>query len=253
MQDAHKGRPYYGRIVVCFARVSRKSDESRPTWGEWMCAGSATMSSDQTIKLPWREDTRNMYPCTQHPSIVGTLLVRVLLKPTRACRLVRVLPPVCALRSRARNEPGSSLDANGTPLVCVLPACPRPPACVRPACLSTPSRLCASCRLVRVLPPVCVLRSRARNEPGSSLDVNGMPLVCVLREMSPKHGFASCVPTYPYSACRTDQPSAAPQVQGDAACASCMAASLHLATHHSSPCRARGQRPRPSKRGSSPP
>ena len=193
MQDAHKGRPYYGRIVVCFARVSRKSDESRPTWGEWMCAGSATMSSDQTIKLPWREDTRNMYPCTQHPSIVGTLLVRVLLKPTRACRLVRVLPPVCALRSRARNEPGSSLD------------------------------------------------------------VNGMPLVCVLREMSPKHGFASCVPTYPYSACRTDQPSAAPQVQGDAACASCMAASLHLATHHSSPCRARGQRPRPSKRGSSPP
>ena len=159
MQDAHKGRPYYGRIVVCFARVSRKSDESRPTWGEWMCAGSATMSSDQTIKLPWREDTRNMYPCTQHPSIVGTLLVRVLLKPTRACRLVRVLPPVCALRSRARNEPGSSLDANGTPLVCVLHACPRPPACVHPAGLSASSRLCASCDLAHATSPALLLMS----------------------------------------------------------------------------------------------
>src|SRR5579885_55132 len=37
MQDAHKGRPYYGRWLVLFARVSRKSDVNLPGWmdGRW--------------------------------------------------------------------------------------------------------------------------------------------------------------------------------------------------------------------------
>src|SRR5579883_3182359 len=37
MQDAHKGRPYYGRGLVLFARVSRKSDVNLPGWvdGRW--------------------------------------------------------------------------------------------------------------------------------------------------------------------------------------------------------------------------
>src|SRR5579885_2901644 len=77
MQDAHKGRPYYGRALVLFAHVSRKNDANLPGGDGLVGAGTSATSSDQASGPDARACPRNTSPRTQPPSIVGTLLVRV--------------------------------------------------------------------------------------------------------------------------------------------------------------------------------
>src|SRR5579885_1878389 len=151
MQDAHKGRPYYGRALVLFAHVSRKNDANLPGGDGLVGAGTSATSSDQASGPDARACPRNTSPRTQPPSIVGTLLVRVQPADPRASS------PLC-------------LSASSPPTR-VRPAryaCPRParrPACVQPALLvrvqpadpraSSPLCLSASSPPTRVRPPAC--------------------------------------------------------------------------------------------------
>src|SRR5579885_1967924 len=127
MQDADKQRPYYGRGVVLFARVSRRSDANMPAW---VVDGYARFYAEN----------EPMHPM---PSIVGTPLVCVLRAGPRAsCVLARVRPacwPPCVLRA-------------GPCASCVL--APVRPACW-PAC-GLRAGPCASCMLARVRPACCV-------------------------------------------------------------------------------------------------
>src|SRR5579885_2220301 len=113
MQDADKQRPYYGRGVVLFARVSRSSDANMPAW---VVDGYARFYAEN----------EPMHPM---PSIVGTPLVCVLRAGPRAsCVLAPVRPacwPPCVLRAgpRASCVLARLRPACGPP--CVLRAGPR--------------------------------------------------------------------------------------------------------------------------------
>src|SRR5579883_917522 len=103
-QDAHKGRPYYGRGWFCLHVVRVKPTwAGLPGWGGWMHVATRPRSMSPPSTRTSVAFTRKMSPRTQPPSIVGTLLVRVL--------------PTCP---RPANVPASCHRAR------VLPPCPRP-------------------------------------------------------------------------------------------------------------------------------
>src|SRR5579885_2516120 len=181
MQDADKQRPYYGRALGAWEHIPRKSTRILPggrgiELGRGASAHPSTQAGRFTPVL--REKT-----CKQHqpPSIVGTLLARVL----RACP--RPVP------SRTRRA-------------WFLRACPRPvpsrtrrawllPAWVRPACLPAPCALTHPTCLV----PACLPASCAITHP-TCLVPACLPASCAITHptcLAPACLGASCAITTP--------------------------------------------------------
>src|SRR5581483_8322675 len=87
---AENPRPYYGRGLVVFAYVSRKFDANLPAWGRWMRVGVRPRPTSRPTNRTCVAFTWKTYPRRKSPSIVGTLLVRVLYA-CASCGLVCVL------------------------------------------------------------------------------------------------------------------------------------------------------------------
>jgi hypothetical protein len=137
MQDAHKGRPYYGRGLVLFARVSRKSDVNLPGWvdGRWdpgqvpgpvHQAGCTCFYAEHVPTHPTPVHSRDA-ACPRPACLLASCAIT---QPTRRPR------PACLLASCAITHPTRR---------------PRP-ACLPASCAITqPTRLPASCTLACVL------------------------------------------------------------------------------------------------------
>jgi hypothetical protein len=96
-QDAHKGRPYYGRGLVGLhmVRVKRR----RSAWvGGWMRVDSQPRPTSRPTNGIHVAFTRKTFPRRKSPSIVGTLLVRVL--------------PTCPRPARLRTQRGECWSAS---------------------------------------------------------------------------------------------------------------------------------------------
>ena len=100
IQDADKQRPYYGRGFSAWVRFPRKSHACPVRWPggwTWPDANAHPSSPGRQIRV---EFTRNISKHHQSPSIVGTLLVRVLRAVRPKCGLCR---PTCVLRAMPLN------------------------------------------------------------------------------------------------------------------------------------------------------
>src|SRR5579885_1816696 len=188
-QDAHKGRPYYGRGLVMLARGSRKTRRDPACLDGWMDGRwPPATSSDQASAQNRRGFTWKMSPRTQPPSIVGTLLVRVLPTCPRPACHGRAL--VVFARGSRKSDVGRPawvgwVDARCYPATFHVPAIDQDIRCFyaenvpthpipvhsRDAACPRPATVSASRHRARVLPPcprpatVPASRHRARVPP----------------------------------------------------------------------------------------
>src|SRR5579885_1261263 len=170
-QDAHKGRPYYGRGLVMLARGSRKTRRDPACLDGWMDGRwPPATSSDQASAQNRRGFTWKMSDLTQPPSIVGTLLVRVLPTCPRPACHGRAL--VVFARGSRKSDVGRPawvgwVDARCYPATFHVPAIDQDIRCFyaenvpthpipvhsRDAACPRPANVSASRHRARVLPP----------------------------------------------------------------------------------------------------